>query len=291
MASEKLKKWIRQKQDEGISDERIKKSLEKTGYDPSIVDELNDPFDPDSSTETAGEDLFSSADQDSEDSSMGLSEENREERVSEIADNLSDRNSDSGESSFDRKSFSNDHSFSDKEDSESSFKHKLPSFSLPSKPDLPSFDRPGKPSVDLPSPPTVSRKQLAIVFTLLLVLGGGFTVYSLIPEDFNHELLFGPSIGSSTNLDTLRQLDTKFSGCPDAGVSLESISSSGGTTAADVLVTDQAWVVLEVMENGRVIGFSTKQVDGESQMTVNEVGDEAQLRPLGCHTRYSRESY
>ncbi len=292
MASEKLKKWIRQKQEKGISDERIKKSLEKTGYDPSIVDEINDPFDSDGSPEHSEEDLFSSAGQESEDSDMGLSEDNREERVKNIADNLSQGSSDSEKSSFEDRDYGKENTSSSDEESDSSFMEKLPSLSLPSTPNL-SLDRVSKPdvslpSVDLPSAPDISRKQITIVFALILVIGGGAAAYSFIPDDFNPRLLLGPELNSATHLQTLEQLDQRFAGCPDIGVSIQDVSTSGGSTTADILVTGEAWVVLEVMEGGEVIGYSTKQVNGETQMKVNKVGNEAELRPLGCETRYSR---
>lgn len=50
MVSETLKEWVKQKRKKGVSDKRIKKSLEKTGHDPSVVDELENPFEKDSST-------------------------------------------------------------------------------------------------------------------------------------------------------------------------------------------------------------------------------------------------
>lgn len=287
MASEKLKEWIRQKQEEGISNERIKKSLEKTGYDPSIVDELDDPFDSESSSQHSEEELFSSASSDSEDSNNVLSEDNREERVNKIADNLSQKNSNAENTSFENKDYGEDNA------SDSSFRDKLPSFSLPSTPDLPSLNRFSKPefslpSVDLPSAPSISRKQITVVFALVLVLGGGAAAYSFMPDDFNPRLLLGSDLNSATHLQTLEQLDQRFAGCPDVGVSIQSISGSEGSTTADVLVTGEAWVVLELMRNGEIIGFSTEKVDGETQMTVNKVGDEAELRPLGCESRYSR---
>lgn len=40
-----LKEWVEEKLDEGVDEERIKESLENTGHDPSIVDEVKSPFD------------------------------------------------------------------------------------------------------------------------------------------------------------------------------------------------------------------------------------------------------
>ena len=41
---DKIEEWIQGKLDDGIEPERIKKSLENTGHDPSLVDDMQDPF-------------------------------------------------------------------------------------------------------------------------------------------------------------------------------------------------------------------------------------------------------
>ncbi|MFB6216462.1 MAG: hypothetical protein ABEJ72_05790, partial [Candidatus Aenigmatarchaeota archaeon] len=45
MDEDRLKEWVEQKLEKGIDPERVKKSLEETGHDPSIVDRVQDPFD------------------------------------------------------------------------------------------------------------------------------------------------------------------------------------------------------------------------------------------------------
>lgn len=303
MATEKLKEWIRQKQEEGISNQRIKKSLEKTGYDPSIVDELDDPFDSEGGNEPSG-DLFSSSGQDSEDESSrneteetdsrGFSDDSRKERIQNISSKLTDQNSDRGQpDSTGKNSYSPDkeNSSEDKEDNSSFLDGlEMPSISAPEI-DLPSFERPSGPSVDLPSMPSVSKKQFAVVFTLLLVIGGGAAAYSFLPDDFNPRLLLGPDLNSATHLGTLQELDERFSGCPDLGVSIQNVTVSKGSTHVDTVVTGEAWVVVEIQKNGEVIGYSTEKVNGDSMIKVNKVGDTAELRPLGCETRYSRQEY
>jgi len=282
MASEKLKKWIKRKREEGISDERIKKSLDKTGYDPSIVDELDDPFDGDNSDNEPSEDLFNTDDQGSDGSEKGFSGDSRKERVQDMADNLSDKNSEENNTKKEKTKKKEK-----QEDKDSSFldglEFDLPSFSLPSKPDLP--------KINTPSVPSISRRKIIMIFALLIVLGGGFTVYSFIPDDFNPRLLLGPDLDSSTSIQTLNQLDAKYSGCPDAGVTIQNISKTDSSTTVDVLVTDEAWVVVEIKENAEIIGFSTEKVKGTSQIKVNKVGDQANLRPLGCDSQYSRRDY
>lgn len=51
MPDDSVKRWIKKKLDNGISEDRIKKTLEKTGRDPSLVDEVNSPFDGDPDSE------------------------------------------------------------------------------------------------------------------------------------------------------------------------------------------------------------------------------------------------
>lgn len=45
MEDENLKEWVEKKIDAGVSPEAIKESLENTGNDPSLVDEVISPFD------------------------------------------------------------------------------------------------------------------------------------------------------------------------------------------------------------------------------------------------------
>ena len=41
---DKLMQWVQKKLDQGVSEERIRKSLRNTGHDPSIVEKAKDPF-------------------------------------------------------------------------------------------------------------------------------------------------------------------------------------------------------------------------------------------------------
>lgn len=45
MTDEKLERWVEKKLEAGIDRDRIKKSLEEMGHDPSIVDSVENPFD------------------------------------------------------------------------------------------------------------------------------------------------------------------------------------------------------------------------------------------------------
>ncbi|MFB6208759.1 MAG: hypothetical protein ABEJ56_01325 [Candidatus Nanohaloarchaea archaeon] len=44
MSEEKIREWVEDKLDEGVDEERIKNSLENTGHDPSILEEVKAPF-------------------------------------------------------------------------------------------------------------------------------------------------------------------------------------------------------------------------------------------------------
>lgn len=284
MVSENLKEWIKEKREEGISDERIKKSLEKTGHDPSIVDELENPFEASESDTEPSEDLFQdssepekgqvSPDSESNDPTPAQEEENQDfSSQSEIEDKNPAHEDSTGQESQ-RAEFNNP----------SGKKEKDSGFSIP---DLP--------SPSLPSIPSISRRKAGIVLLILLVFGGGFTAYRFIPSDFTVKapnIVLNSDVDSSTDMEKLADLDSKYSGCPDAGVRIQSVSSSERVTNAKVLVTrNEAWVVLEVMNNGELIGFSTEKMKEEGQITVDTVGDQVKLRPLGCEQFYSRKSY
>lgn len=291
MASEKLKKWVKQKREEGISEERIRKSLDKTGYDPSILDEIDDPFDGDKKDDKPSEDLFNSSSDketgksssDEENKSSGVSFENDEAGTDKDWKQGFQPNKQDKESSDQDKKDGVKDKIKDIDKSVSSFSFPdIPSISLPSTPEPPSFSK--------PSMPDIPKRKLGAVLVLIMLIAGGAAIYSFIPDDFNHELLFGSEVTSS-NPQTLQTLDQKFAGCPDAGVSIQNISTSGGSTFVDSIVTEEAWVVVQITQNGEMLGFSTQKVDGESQIKVNKIGNEAELRPLGCENRYSRQNY
>lgn len=250
MVSENLKEWIKEKREQGVSDERIKKSLEKTGHDPSIVDELDNPFDADNSDIEPSEDLFNSEDQGSNSVKPSNQEDGEEETASEKAE--------------------------EKEES--------------------SVGLPNTPSFSLPSAPDFSRKKLGAVAVLLVLVVGGAGVYSFVYSGSGTGLDFsnipGSNLVTSNGIADLNRLDEKYSGCPDAGVRIKTVSGSDGVTTADVLVTrNEAQVVLEVIRDGEVIGFSSESLKGEASMTVDAVGDTVRLRPAGCKQFRSQTTY
>ena len=291
MVSEKLKDWIKEKREEGISDERIRKSLEKTGHDPSVLDEVDDPFASSDSTDSS-DDLFNSSepgnsennDRDQElqsketESSQSFPDDSRKGRMQKISENLNEAGS--------NYSYEPDNDNQENNEEKESLKEKLPSVNLPSKPGL---DVSGS-LPNTPSAPRPSRNQVLAFSALIVLLVGGVGAYSFMPDNFNHRLVLGDEI-SSSHLGTLDRLDSKYNGCPDAGISIRSISSTDSSTTVEAVTTDQMWVVLEVKEQSNVIGYTTKQVESSSELKVGKKGDEAVLRPLGCESKYSLRSY
>jgi len=61
MVEEKIRKWIEKKLEKDVKPERVKESLQNTGHDPSLVDEVTgnkpeeDPFQSDQETDTSDE--------------------------------------------------------------------------------------------------------------------------------------------------------------------------------------------------------------------------------------------
>jgi len=250
MVSENLKEWVKSKRKDGVSDERIKKSLEETDHDPSIVDELDNPFN-------------------SETSERENSEE--KEKNSEVLED--------------------DFSFTDEEDTDNETTEEAP----PKEDNKETNSRLKELENDFQTSITTtkdsfSKKKAGLGILLILLIAGGITVYGFMPDDFN--LLESVDEETGPESGSLEQLDTQHSGCPDSAVRVQSVSSSDGVTTADVQVTrEEALVVLKVMKDGEVLGFTTDTLLGEAQMTVEEVGDQVKLRPLGCKDRYSLRDY
>lgn len=229
MVDENLKEWIQKKMEEGVPEERIKKSLEETDHDPSVVDEVKNPF-TDSDVEVSenvfgDEDVGKNVQNESEDNSSP-EPSGQDSRVEEFVDRI-------GSVNF--------------------------------------------PSADLP------LKHIGIVLLSLLVVSGAYLAYSN----------FAPESDTSGNsVEQLNSLDARYSGCPDTGVRINSVSTSNGQTTANVLVTrNEAHVVLEIRKNGDLVSYTSKSIEGEDTMSVGAVGDTAILRPAGCNNFQSERSY
>lgn len=103
---DRLREWVEEKLDEGVEEERLKKSLRETGHDPSIVDEVRSPFE---DSKDVSEDVFQEDDADK----SGSQSEKEEEQGSE--------------------------SYEGFEEDDTGSENRLPDFSLPSM-SLPSID-------------------------------------------------------------------------------------------------------------------------------------------------------
>ena len=254
MTSQKLREWVKEKRDEGVSEERIRKILEKTGHDPDIIDNLDDPFD--SSQKDVDIDEASFEISNKKDSKNSFEPEKTTDKTQETSAN----NSDKTEKSASNTGFQKGSGFN--------LRSYLPDLNY-------SFSR--------------RQKVICLVSILFLVVLAGIYGFSEYGGDI--DLFSNSNIDSSTSLETLTALDERHEGCPNGGVRIESISVSEGKTTADVLVTEKSWVVLEIIQGQNVIGFSTQEVEGQSVMSVDKVGQKANLRPLGCDRYQSSRTY
>lgn len=269
MASEKLKEWIKSKRKEGVSDERIRKSLERTGHDPSVLDELDNPFGSDGSNKETSEE-----DNDDTEASDKVSDSSQQDSGEEFEFKFSDQDSSDTESI--------------EEDKTSSGSEEKSSQKIKSKFESIKERFPSSPSRDHSL--NVSSKKIVVGLLLLLIIAGGIATYSFIPDNFN----LNSSGDEETELEpgSLEQLDAQHSGCPDSALRVQSVSSSDGVTTANVRVSrEEAQVALIVMQGDEVLEFATESILGESEMTVEALGDQVKLRPLGCKDRFSLRDY
>jgi hypothetical protein len=256
---ENLRDWVQQKLDAGVEPSRIKKSLEETGHDPSIVDDVQDPFDVDDAPGDEGLEEEPSMDGGNDDSGgtapPGDVEDNQ--TGGEESDSLSSEiGADSLEGGDEEREPQGE-----PETSGGGGGSLLPSLSMPSLPVWP-----------------------AAVIAILLV---GFAGYMFVP--WSSVGLDGVPSFSAPDVELPGQEDETVDGqqqedeCPDVGVRINSVSSSDGSTIAEVLVTkNEAEVVLEVYDSGQLVGSRTETVEGTASMTVDASGDRAVFHPTGC---------
>lgn len=252
---ENLREWVQQKLDAGVEPSRIKKSLEETGHDPAIVDEVQDPFDVDESD--AG-DSASGDELSMEEAGGGQEEESATGEESHAGGGGSGGlNSEIGAGSLEGGDEDSERAESPEGGDEG---FSFPSLSMP----------------DLPVWPA------AVVAVLLI----GFAGYVFVP--WSSVGLSGLPSFSAPGVDIPGKDGGKVDsqeggGCPDVGVRINSASSSGGTTTAEVLVTkNRAEVVLEVYDSGQLVGSITRKVEGTTSITVDAVGDRVVFHPTGC---------
>lgn len=258
MDEERLREWVEKKLDDGISEDRIRKSLRNTGHDPSIVDEVQDPF----------------SGSKEEESKLDLSEEPEEEEKSQEPD---DRNSvEEKDSGFSFQDSGPESPAKDSKDTDSG----SGGFSLPS-PDL--------------SLPSVPLKAVAVVIGVVIAVGGYFFVpQGMIPElslnkvstpDVEAPDVKMPEMPESSGDDTDQESQgskVEDAGC-DVGLRINSVSSDNGRTVAEVFVTrGKTDVVLEIYSGEDLEGSKTARIGGTGSLTVGSTGDTAVLHPEGC---------
>lgn len=139
------------------------------------------------------------------------------------------------------------------------------------------------PEVGMPQP---GGKAAAASVLLLVVAAAGVSwQLGLVPSGMSSSVESAAGAVSSAAGSIASSPGQQSGTCPDVGVRIKSVSSTGGDTVADVLVTGgPEEVVLEIYADGMKAGSSTKTVDGEDTITVNALGSRAVLRPAGCRS-------
>lgn len=251
---DRLREWVEQKLDEGVSEDRIRESLRETGHDPSLVEEVKSPFEQ-GETEVSGEEDFEFTAEEGGETSV------EKEGESQALDSSIGAGSLDEEESFSPSRETDDDAF-EKGEEGGHTGFSVPSFSVP----------------ELPVWPAVLLLFLVIGASAYIFVPWGSLNISGVPS------VVVPSVGlpSASDFSPPQQESTK-SGCPDVGVRIESISSGGGKTRAEVLVTrGEAEVVLEIWRGTSIAGSSTALVAGPGSITVDATGDRAVLHPVGC---------
>lgn len=257
MSQDKIRKWVENKLESGVDPERLKKSLEETEHDPSIVDEIKQeqddpfgavdvegsPFEKESAEEekTEGSNHLGNARKKGGDQEKGFSDNGGEENSFDAGSGYKDKDK-------------------DKKDNKSGVSPlSMSSFSLP--------------SVSFPS---IGFRPVYLVSVVLILLVGGAGMF-LLDQGSQNDQEAAPVSDTDRSL-----LDPK---CPDVGVRINSAEVTNGRTVAEVLVTrGTARVVLEIYSEGEVVGSKTEEVGGTTTLEVDAGGDRAVFRPVGCTT-------
>ncbi|MFB6144942.1 MAG: hypothetical protein ABEJ99_00370 [Candidatus Nanohaloarchaea archaeon] len=258
MDEDRLREWVRKKLDSGVKPERVKKSLEETGHDPSVVDKVQDPF---SGTEESSDESSESATQEND----SIDEEEKElDEDLDLAESGSEE-SDDGMESFDSGSLDGSG-------------RSLPHISI--SPD--------------PSKKTVLGLGV-LVLLLLLVVGIGVFAPGLggsISSGVSNvgSIAHNTDSGSTSTVEVDKGVTGK---CPDgSGVVIKSVRSSGGSTTATIFVTSGTVnVVLNVYQDDNLIGSTSKEISGTSTITASKTGNKVVAHPYGCQKIIDSEAY
>lgn len=261
MAEDHVKEWIEQKLDRGVDPDRIRKTLEKTGRDPDLVDEVQAPFDgePEEEPDVA-------EDMEQEDNGEAGKTDNTGQDT-EVKDDTGSGEDSGGLDSLKYVDEEEEDNTTERENTrkENTQNQGGSSLSLPSIP-VPSFSTP---SVNL-----TGRKLLPLL-VIVLVAGLGYGGYQM----------FGDSLSSSSSTAASHiseALEAECSGELGVGVNIFSVSREDGSTVAEVFTVDEAEVALEIVRGGQVVGQETTVMDGRGTITVQAVGNRVLFHEVGC---------
>ncbi len=261
MDQKKLREWVEKKLDQGVSRDRIKKSLENTGHDPSIVDEVGDPF---------------SSGQDQDEPDMDFSGSSAREPASGTDHSSPDLDSDSG-TDFD---ISGRESYDGEEGGDGK------GFSP--------LDMPETPDLSLPHIPV---KAAAVILVVIIAFGG----YLLLPQgavpaipsdDLNISVpdiqvpeVSLPRISLSDDGGNERTpAEVEDAEC-DVGLRINSAHKTGDGTEAEIVVTRGITdLTVEIHRSRILIDSFSARMSGQGTIRVPETGDKIVIYPEGCDT-------
>lgn len=245
MTDRNLESWVQDKLEEGLSRERIKSVLENSDKDPSVVDEVESPFD---STENA-ENAFEPEEDE------GESERDTEE---EEADEISGEDGEEEEYEF---------NYDGEEADDGGFS--LPDISFPSV-SLPGFSLPSVNMSDL-SFPEVPWRLLFVV----LVIGGAIYGGSRVLGTDGNQTVQQPQPAN--------ELDQRCPDVGVRIVTVS--ASALQVDVEGRVSRGPAEVVIELYNNGNMVAVKQEKFDGVREFTFNQLSaDSVVMRPVGCHT-------
>jgi len=248
---DKIKAWAKKKLDDGVDEQRVRKVLRRQGHDPSIVDELKDPFDPKDSEDKEVTDNFF---EDEEDDS---GEEHPREKSIHQKD---DEENGFHRNSLDEESSKTGHGDKDS-GSSSGIKSNIP------RPDF------GKPKLSKDR----YLKFGALGLVLVLVVGAG--------------AVFGSDITNTVSELTEPKDYTGCQNGGVGVLIQDIRKDGQTTVADVKVVRNKSETVLKIYQDDRKIGETRATFIGEKTLSVDAVGNKARFHPVGCQRYVSTRNY
>jgi hypothetical protein len=296
---ERLKQWVKEKRESGISDERIKKSLEETGHDPSLVDEVDDPFSDQDSVELEG---GLDTDFDMKEGAQPRKEADEGSENRDLHDRFRERGSRSDEQAVDlsggaerpgRGNGERSEEEDPRESGRSTTESREPGSDQPgpepspgksSEIESPSREPPGPEEGSALDIPDVERDKLvragAAVLVLVLLAGGAAVLepWNLVPAGERS----GTSTDGSAPVSADRQPGSSGQRC-DVGIRLNSISQRSESTFVEAAVTrGRANVSVELYSQDRLVGERSAVLSGATTFEFSGTGNHAEMQAVGC---------